>query len=99
MLCLSVLYTVVLHACCCAPMVQVAQFIWFVMLGWGGEVDMWAVGILLYWMLSGHTPFEAPTISGIFVNIELGRYRSSPSQCVLCPGTTRAEPDAFIHYA
>ena len=45
-----------------------------VTLGWGGEVDMWAVGILLYWMLSGHTPFEAPTISGIFVNIELGRY-------------------------
>ena len=42
-------------------------------LGWAGEVDMWAVGILLYWMLSGHTPFEASTISSIFVNIELGR--------------------------
>ena len=42
--------------------------------GWGGEVDMWAFGILVYWMLSGHTPFEASTISNIFVNIELGRW-------------------------
>ncbi|KAK9786901.1 hypothetical protein WJX73_004202 [Symbiochloris irregularis] len=42
--------------------------------GWGGEVDMWAAGILLFWLLSGHTPFEANTISGIFVNIELGRW-------------------------
>lgn len=42
--------------------------------GWGGEVDMWAVGILLFWMLSGHTPFQADSISAIFVNIELGRW-------------------------
>lgn len=43
------------------------------LIGWGGEVDMWAVGILLFWMLSGHTPFQADSISAIFVNIELGR--------------------------
>ena len=35
---------------------------------------MWAFGILLYWMLSGRTPFEATTISSIFVNIETGRW-------------------------
>ena len=35
---------------------------------------MWAFGILVYWMLSGRTPFEAATISNIFVNIETGRW-------------------------
>ena len=45
-----------------------------VLAGWGGEVDMWAFGILVYWMLSGRTPFEAATISNIFVNIETGRW-------------------------
>ena len=37
--------------------------------GWGPEVDMWAVGILVFWMLCGRTPFDDDNIPQILQNI------------------------------
>ena len=36
--------------------------------GWGPEVDMWAVGILIFWMLCGRTPFDDDNIPQILQN-------------------------------
>lgn len=37
--------------------------------GWGPEIDMWAVGILIFWMLCGRTPFDDDNIPRILQNI------------------------------
>ena len=41
--------------------------------GWGPEVDMWAVGILLFYMLAGVTPFDDRTIPRVLYNVQRGR--------------------------
>ena len=41
--------------------------------GWGAEVDIWAAGGLLFWMLSGRTPFDAGSVPQILHNVESGR--------------------------
>ena len=41
--------------------------------GWGAEVDIWAAGCLLFWMLSGRTPFDAGSVPQILRNVEAGR--------------------------
>uniref|UniRef100_A0A7R9YSU9 Protein kinase domain-containing protein n=1 Tax=Chlamydomonas euryale TaxID=1486919 RepID=A0A7R9YSU9_9CHLO len=38
--------------------------------GIGPEVDMWSVGILLYYLLSGSTPFFAPTFDKIVARVK-----------------------------
>ncbi|KAK9807765.1 hypothetical protein WJX72_008555 [[Myrmecia] bisecta] len=42
--------------------------------GWGPEVDMWAVGIMLFWLLCGRTPFDDSNVPRILQNIEEGRW-------------------------
>ncbi|KAA6417616.1 MAG: myosin light chain kinase [Trebouxia sp. A1-2] len=37
--------------------------------GWGPEIDMWAVGILVFWMLCGRTPFDGDNVPQILQNI------------------------------
>jgi len=37
--------------------------------GWGPEIDMWAVGILVFWMLCGRTPFDDDNVPQILQNI------------------------------
>lgn len=43
--------------------------------GVGGEVDMWAVGILLYFLLSGRTPFDDKSVQRILENVLVGHWR------------------------
>lgn len=43
--------------------------------GVGGEVDMWAVGILLYFLLSGRTPFDDRSVQKILENVLVGHWR------------------------
>lgn len=31
--------------------------------GYDERVDIWAIGILMYWMVVGKTPFESPYLS------------------------------------
>jgi serine/threonine protein kinase len=43
--------------------------------GVGGEVDMWAAGILLYFLLSGRTPFDDKNVQKILQNVMIGRWQ------------------------
>ncbi|DBA82871.1 TPA: hypothetical protein ACH3X1_006664 [Trebouxia sp. C0004] len=45
--------------------------------GWGPEIDMWAVGILVFWMLCGRTPFDDDNVPQILQNIMQGRWAFS----------------------
>ena len=44
-----------------------------ILAGWDSALDMWAVGILLFWMLTGNTPFQAETFSEILHNVQFER--------------------------
>jgi len=39
--------------------------------GYSFDVDNWAFAVLLYTMLIGHGPFEAPTVKEIFQKVKL----------------------------
>ncbi len=42
--------------------------------GCGPEVDYWAAGILLYYMLSGSTPFQDSNVERILARVRAGRW-------------------------
>lgn len=41
---------------------------------YGAEVDIWAMGVLVFFMLSGYYPFDDESIPVMFRNIKKGRY-------------------------
>jgi len=41
---------------------------------YGAEVDIWAMGVLVFFMLSGYYPFDDESIPIMFRNIKKGRY-------------------------
>jgi len=42
--------------------------------GVSGEADMWSVGILLYFLLSGRTPFDDKSVQKILENVMIARW-------------------------
>ncbi|KAG1663797.1 hypothetical protein FOA52_004355 [Chlamydomonas sp. UWO 241] len=42
--------------------------------GVGGEVDMWSAGVLLYYLLSGTTPFFASSFDKIVAKVQVGTW-------------------------
>lgn len=59
--------------------------------GWGPEVDMWAVGIIIYFLICGQTPFDDTTVPRIFGNIQRGR--SASNSCIPPDGLA----DAYLY--
>eukprot|EP00191_Tetraselmis_sp_GSL018_P011770 CAMPEP_0177600124 /NCGR_PEP_ID=MMETSP0419_2-20121207/13422_1 /TAXON_ID=582737 /ORGANISM="Tetraselmis sp., Strain GSL018" /LENGTH=483 /DNA_ID=CAMNT_0019093029 /DNA_START=255 /DNA_END=1702 /DNA_ORIENTATION=- len=43
--------------------------------GVGGEVDMWAVGVMLYFLLSGKTPFDDKSVTRVLENVMQGYWQ------------------------
>lgn len=41
--------------------------------GMAPKLDIWAVGVLTYWLLCGRTPFAADSIPCVLLNILNGR--------------------------
>ncbi|GFR52239.1 hypothetical protein Agub_g14773 [Astrephomene gubernaculifera] len=42
--------------------------------GCGPEVDMWAVGVVLFYLLSGQTPFQAPSLDAVLQRVKSGEW-------------------------
>ncbi|KXZ51601.1 hypothetical protein GPECTOR_12g565 [Gonium pectorale] len=42
--------------------------------GCGPEVDMWAVGVMLFFLLSGQTPFQAPSLELVLQRVKSGEW-------------------------
>ncbi len=46
------------------------------------EVDVWAIGIMIYTLLVGKTPFESDNAESLFSNIRMGSY-SYPDDLII----------------
>ncbi|XP_014251667.1 cAMP-dependent protein kinase catalytic subunit beta-like [Cimex lectularius] len=44
--------------------------------GYGKEVDWWALGVMLYELIVGLTPFDSPSITKVYEKISLGKFRT-----------------------
>lgn len=58
--------------------------------GHGKPVDLWALGILIYELLVGKTPFKAPNVDDMYERISAGDYAFPPPPAKISPSATKS---------
>lgn len=62
---------------------QFSEFSVFLFVFWTGQpVDWWSMGVILYEMLMGCTPFNSVTVQELFDEITNGKCLNSPTHSI-----------------
>lgn len=62
----------------------------------GGPVDVWALGVLLFFMTTGHMPFPADSIAGLKRSILLGVISIPPHLTTICRNLIRKFTNVMV---